>query len=228
MLGVGDDASRDAARRAYLDLARQHHPDRFVGSSAEAKAAADRRMREVNEAWAAIQASGGGGVVSAAPRPTAPPRAPTYSHRAEQNHGYEVGESETGPWLMWGLWPLAAIIGVLGLIFVVTAFITVSNVDGGGATADGAGGAGAASEAQPVGATPVLAGPREATPNQAAVIGQCVKVLDDVVIDSMACTPDADGVVEPALDATGRCSGGRNPVYHPDIGLRVCVRPMGG
>lgn len=46
VLGVAPDADADEVRRAYLDLARRHHPDR-VGGDAE-------RMRAVNQAWATL------------------------------------------------------------------------------------------------------------------------------------------------------------------------------
>lgn len=46
VLGVRPDASPADIRRAYLALARRHHPDR-VGGSLE-------RMRVVNEAWATL------------------------------------------------------------------------------------------------------------------------------------------------------------------------------
>ncbi len=46
MLGVGPDADPAEIRRAYLSLARRHHPDRSGGDVA--------RMRAVNEAWATL------------------------------------------------------------------------------------------------------------------------------------------------------------------------------
>ncbi len=53
-LGVRTDASPDDVRRAYLQEARQWHPDRFAGKGAlEAKQAEDR-MRKLNEAWAVL------------------------------------------------------------------------------------------------------------------------------------------------------------------------------
>lgn len=51
VLGVPRGASHDELRRAYLALARAHHPDRHVASSAAERQAAERRMRAVNEAW---------------------------------------------------------------------------------------------------------------------------------------------------------------------------------
>jgi hypothetical protein len=46
VLGVPPSADPATVRRAYLDLARQHHPDRHGGDAA--------RMRAVNEAWAVL------------------------------------------------------------------------------------------------------------------------------------------------------------------------------
>jgi hypothetical protein len=47
VLGVSPDASQAEIRRAYLTLARRHHPD--AGGDADA-------MRRLNEAWAALSA----------------------------------------------------------------------------------------------------------------------------------------------------------------------------
>jgi len=46
VLGVANDADAGEVRRAYVALARQHHPDR-VGGDAD-------RMRAINEAWAVL------------------------------------------------------------------------------------------------------------------------------------------------------------------------------
>ncbi len=54
VLGVPVGASVDEIHRAYLVLARQHHPDFHVGESSTALDAAGRQMQMVNEAWAAL------------------------------------------------------------------------------------------------------------------------------------------------------------------------------
>jgi hypothetical protein len=50
-LGVREGADPEAVRRAYLDLARRLHPDRWVDAGPDERAEMDRRMRAVNEAW---------------------------------------------------------------------------------------------------------------------------------------------------------------------------------
>lgn len=50
-LGVAEGAAPDEVRQAYLDLARQLHPDRWVDASADEQTEAGRRMQDVNEAW---------------------------------------------------------------------------------------------------------------------------------------------------------------------------------
>lgn len=54
VLGVAPSADAAEVRRAYLRLARAHHPDRHAAGGPAARAEAERRMREVNEAWAVL------------------------------------------------------------------------------------------------------------------------------------------------------------------------------
>ena len=51
VLGVPEGAEPEEVRRAYLGLARQLHPDRWIDASSAERVEVDRRMREVNEAW---------------------------------------------------------------------------------------------------------------------------------------------------------------------------------
>ncbi len=69
VLGVRRGASRDEIHRAWLDLARRHHPDR--GGDPET-------MRAVNEAWAALS----GAAPAAEPRPR--PHGPAPDVEAEE------------------------------------------------------------------------------------------------------------------------------------------------
>lgn len=50
-LGVAPSASTEELRAAYRELARRLHPDRQSDASPAERALADRRMREINEAW---------------------------------------------------------------------------------------------------------------------------------------------------------------------------------
>jgi hypothetical protein len=54
VLGVARDASPAELRRAYLRLARAHHPDRFIGAPAARQAEAERRMQELTQAWSLV------------------------------------------------------------------------------------------------------------------------------------------------------------------------------
>lgn len=54
VLGVERSASAEEVRRAYLRLARAHHPDFFVAAAPAERAAAEQRMRAVNEAWSVL------------------------------------------------------------------------------------------------------------------------------------------------------------------------------
>jgi hypothetical protein len=51
VLGVSSSAGPKELRRAYLERARELHPDRYVDASGTQRADVERGMREVNEAW---------------------------------------------------------------------------------------------------------------------------------------------------------------------------------
>jgi hypothetical protein len=51
VLGVPPGASTSEIRRAYVALARRHHPDFHVAAGARVRAEAERRMQHLNEAW---------------------------------------------------------------------------------------------------------------------------------------------------------------------------------
>lgn len=53
-LGAAEDASPEQLRRAFVEAARRHHPDRHVNADGATRREAERRMREVNEAWAVL------------------------------------------------------------------------------------------------------------------------------------------------------------------------------
>ena len=54
VLGVPFDADQATVRRAYVALARRFHPDAHAGRTPAERVHAERRMRDVNEAWATL------------------------------------------------------------------------------------------------------------------------------------------------------------------------------
>ena len=61
VLGVSQNASDQEIKKAYRELARKYHPDNYVNNPLADLA--EEKMKEVNEAYEAIQKqrSGGGG-----------------------------------------------------------------------------------------------------------------------------------------------------------------------
>ena len=57
-LGVAEGADPDDVRRAYLELARRLHPDRWSDGSPQERAGVERRMQEINEAWRVLGNAG--------------------------------------------------------------------------------------------------------------------------------------------------------------------------
>lgn len=55
MLGVPRTASQDEIRAAYRRLIMQYHPDRVSGMGPEIIAMAEKRTREINEAYAELK-----------------------------------------------------------------------------------------------------------------------------------------------------------------------------
>lgn len=127
-LGVADGATHEQVRIAYLRLARALHPDRLVDATDAERTLAERRMREVNEAYDAIRR---GDAVRADPPPSAAPRtapstAPSTPPSAEPA---EPDEPDVAPWddddvelgavtaFLLRRGPLLAILAVAALLF---------------------------------------------------------------------------------------------------------------
>ena len=51
ILGVKDGASQEEIKKAYRQLAKEHHPDKFVNASDSEKKYHESKMKEINEAY---------------------------------------------------------------------------------------------------------------------------------------------------------------------------------
>ena len=51
ILGVKDGASQEEIKKAYRQLAKEHHPDKFVNASDSEKKFHENKMKEINEAY---------------------------------------------------------------------------------------------------------------------------------------------------------------------------------
>lgn len=131
-LGVAEGADPDAVRRAYLDAARRLHPDRWVDASDVERAEADRRMREVNEAWRVLGNPGRRLAYDAGRRrPFAAATAPGAA-RGPFTSGSLFDDGEPPPDALTRairFLPWALVLVALAGIFVFTAYATS---DGGG------------------------------------------------------------------------------------------------
>ena len=51
ILGLKDGASQEEIKKAYYQLAKEHHPDKFVNASDSDKKYHENKMKEINEAY---------------------------------------------------------------------------------------------------------------------------------------------------------------------------------
>ncbi|HEU5150542.1 MAG TPA: J domain-containing protein [Iamia sp.] len=148
-LGIPTGADPAEIRRAYVALARRFHPDAHADRSPAERAHADRRMRDVNEAWSALSdparrraydATLAQGRPSAPPRPRPAGRA--WSPRAEDDawmDDFAAWRDETdllppdppGPrrpvrLLPAGVLAAAVLVGVVGLVLAHRATLAVA------------------------------------------------------------------------------------------------------
>ena len=50
-MGLKDGASQEEIKKAYRQLAKEHHPDKFVNASDSEKKYHESKMKEINEAY---------------------------------------------------------------------------------------------------------------------------------------------------------------------------------
>lgn len=51
MLGVNPSATKEEIKKAYRELVKQHHPDKFTNAPEEERAYHEKRIKEINEAY---------------------------------------------------------------------------------------------------------------------------------------------------------------------------------
>jgi hypothetical protein len=141
LLGVPPDATAAEVRRAYLEQARRHHPDRAGGS--------EERMRALNEAWETLGdperrrrydrtiAPPRPAPPAAAPRPTsaAPPDRFDDPYDGLDEDDRPIGGTVRLPgWfavLPPGLLALGVLVGIFGLVLRLAAVVALGVVLGG-------------------------------------------------------------------------------------------------
>ncbi|MBA2497452.1 MAG: J domain-containing protein [Acidimicrobiia bacterium] len=171
-LGVAPGTPPDAVRRAYVDLARRLHPDRFVAAGTGERTDADRRMREVNEAFRVLGNPGRRVAydtellrarTAGTARTKASGAAPTATGRVTGDLFIDTELVDTRSAIVRSL-PWLLLLGALGAIFVFTAYAT-----GGSTAADDLSGSCVRPDARQL-ATPVSCGADGARLVQAEVL----------------------------------------------------------
>lgn len=55
ILGVEEGVSPEELKKAYRDLAKKHHPDRYANAAPEIRAMHEKKFKEINEAYEKLQ-----------------------------------------------------------------------------------------------------------------------------------------------------------------------------
>lgn len=144
-LGVARSCSTEEIRAAYRDLARRLHPDRQGGANPAERALANRRMREINEAWRTLGDPARRRQYDASLGSVRRPAGSTARQNVQAPVPVPAGEDDDdlidvmgdmGPvqaQVVRGL-PWVLLLGVFAAIFVFTAYATAGRSDRGPAT----------------------------------------------------------------------------------------------
>jgi hypothetical protein len=124
VLGISPAADHADIRRAYLERAREAHPDRHIDAGTADRAIAERRMQEVNEAWRVLgnQRRRRRYDLERAPQKMFVSRT-DGTMPADSLRAFEDEEIDTTTRLIRGL-PWMILVFVLFAIFVFTAYAT--------------------------------------------------------------------------------------------------------
>lgn len=138
-LGIARSASTEEIRVAYRELARRLHPDHQTGASAAERALAERRIREINEAWQTLRDPTTRRAYDERRRTTAPSHPSTTPDASPVPRDGAADDDDLvdvmghlGPMqaqVVRGL-PWAVLLAVFAAIFVFTAYATVKHPSG--------------------------------------------------------------------------------------------------
>ncbi|HEY2813824.1 MAG TPA: J domain-containing protein [Acidimicrobiales bacterium] len=193
VLGVSRSAGGDAVRRAYIGRARQFHPDRYVDAGTAQRAAAQRSMQEVNEAWRVLGDPGRRRRYDAELDPVMSVRArwesedERFATRLDGTMPETVEVMDPASRVIRGL-PWVVLIVVLLAIFVFTAYAVTGNP-----ATDQPGGGGGSSACVTIGDGPTVQPASCGTPGARAVVAQ-VGVTQGCPLDSERLQPATGSV----------------------------------
>jgi hypothetical protein len=196
-LGVADGAEPDEVRRAYLDLARRLHPDRWVDASPDERVEVERRMREVNEAWRVLGNPGRRLAYDVERRQASRTARVTPPGPVGDGHGFATGElfadDVADPDVVTRLiraLPWILLVGSLLGIFVFSAYAT---------SGDGE--------------------------RPAGLGGGCVVIASGGVAETAPCDTDDARVVLREVTEVGRCPAGTEPFQPANRPVALCLEP---
>jgi DnaJ-domain-containing protein 1 len=195
VLGVRHDARADAVRQAYLQRARELHPDRFIDAGPAQRGEAERSMQEVNEAWRVLGDPGRRRRYDAELNPVTTARArwdtddERFQSRPDGTMPDQVESLEPTERVIRGL-PWIILIVVLLAIFVFTAYAVTGN---------------------------------PATTRPGIRVGGCVTVADGPTVQSASCGTPGARVVVAQVGITQPCPEGSERLQPATGTIAYCL-----